>query len=422
MIRETYFNDLPKLDDLYDILKTEDDFTNTSYHEDFLETIDIFIDEYVNSHIMEYKEKDFEDIVKEAVYSQILEVYNEQINYLDLSLDDTVDECVYLYFTKNNCPRSYDDSIIISKPITNIITKKLTNIKNKYQPDQRTNEWYHFRWDGLTASNLWKIFDSQSSLNSLIYSKCVPINIKKYQSVNIDSAFHNGHKYEPLSLMIYEELYDTKVSEYGCITHDNYKFLKASPDGINTKKGNPRYGRLVEVKNPVSRKLTGIPKKDYWIQMQHQMEVCDLNECDFLETIFKSYDNEQEFMKDGTFTKTANGSRKGIIIRYYDNKEPIYEYAPLNLSKKDFDVWYNETMEKNKNLTWIENIYWYLEDISIVLVTRNKIWYNKALSKLIETWEIIVKERREGYDHRKPNKREKKVKKVKKIKSQIPIV
>ena len=422
MIRETYFNDLPKLDDLYDILKTEDDFTNTSYHEDFLETIDIFIDEYVNSHIMEYKEKDFEDIVKEAVYSQILEVYNEQINYLDLSLDDTVDECVYLYFTKNNCPRSYDDSIIISNPITNIITKKLTNIKNKYQPDQRTNEWYHFRWDGLTASNLWKIFDSQSSLNSLIYSKCVPINIKKYQSVNIDSAFHNGHKYEPLSLMIYEELYDTKVSEYGCITHDNYKFLKASPDGINTKKGNPRYGRLVEVKNPVSRKLTGIPKKDYWIQMQHQMEVCDLNECDFLETIFKSYDNEQEFMKDGTFTKTANGSRKGIIIRYYDNKEPIYEYAPLNLSKKDFDVWYNETMEKNKNLTWIENIYWYLEDISIVLVTRNKIWYNKALSKLIETWEIIVKERREGYDHRKPNKREKKVKKVKKIKSQIPIV
>lgn len=102
MFQHNHFNDLPKLHDLYDELKVEDDFTNTSYHEDFLETIDIFIDEYVNSHIMEYKEKDFEDIVKEAVYSQILEVYSEQINYLDLSLDDTVDECVYLYFTKNN--------------------------------------------------------------------------------------------------------------------------------------------------------------------------------------------------------------------------------------------------------------------------------------------------------------------------------
>jgi len=422
MFQHNHFNDLPKLHDLYDELKVEDDFTNTSYHEDFLETIDIFIDEYVNSHIMEYKEKDFEDIVKEAVYSQILEVYNEQINYLDLSLDDTVDECVYLYFTKNNCPRSYDDSIVVSKPINSIITKQLTTIKNKYQPDQRTNDWYHFRWDGLTASNLWKIFDTQASLNSLIYSKCVPIDIKKYQSVNIDSAFHNGHKYEPLSLMIYEEIYDTKVSEYGCITHDNYEFLKASPDGINTKRGNPRYGRLVEVKNPVSRKLTGIPKKDYWIQMQHQMEVCDLNECDFLETIFKSYDNEDLFMKDGSFTTTADGKRKGIMIRYFDNKEPIYEYAPLNISKQDFDVWYNETMEKNKNLTWIENIYWYLEDISIILVTRNRKWYNKALPKMIETWNTIVKERKEGYEHRKPNKREKNAKPPKKIKTQEPVI
>jgi len=378
MFQQTHFNDLPLLNDLYDILKVEDDFTNTSYHEDFLETIDIFIDEYVNSHIINYKEKDFEEMVKNAVYLQILDVYSEQINYLELSLDDTVDECVYLYFTKNNCPRSYEESIVITKPINNIITKTLTKIKNKYQPEQRSADWYHFRWDGLTASNLWKMFDSQSSLNSLIYSKCVPINIKKFQSVNIDSAFHNGHKYEPLSLMIYEEMYDTEVSEYGCITHDTYDFLKASPDGINTKRGNPRYGRLVEVKNPVSRKLTGIPKKDYWIQMQHQMEVCDLNECDFLETIFKSYDNENEFTNDGSFTKTRDGKRKGIIIRYYDNKEPIYEYAPLNLSKQNFDIWYNETMEKNKKLTWIENIYWYLEDISIVLVTRNNKWYNRS--------------------------------------------
>ncbi len=419
MFQQTHFNDLPLLNDLYDILKVEDDFTNTSYHEDFLETIDIFIDEYVNSHIINYKEKDFEEMVKNAVYLQILDVYSEQINYLELSLDDTVDECVYLYFTKNNCPRSYEESIVITKPINNIITKTLTKIKNKYQPEQRSADWYHFRWDGLTASNLWKMFDSQSSLNSLIYSKCVPINIKKFQSVNIDSAFHNGHKYEPLSLMIYEEMYDTEVSEYGCITHDTYDFLKASPDGINTKRGNPRYGRLVEVKNPVSRKLTGIPKKDYWIQMQHQMEVCDLNECDFLETIFKSYDNENEFTNDGSFTKTRDGKRKGIIIRYYDNKEPIYEYAPLNLSKQNFDIWYNETMEKNKKLTWIENIYWYLEDISIVLVTRNNKWYNKALPKMIETWDIIVKERKSGYDHRKPKKREKKVKKVKKTEEPI---
>ncbi len=32
--------------------------------------------------------------------------------------------------------------------------------------------------------------------------------------------------------------------------------------------------------------------------MQIQMEVCDLNECDFLETRFLQYENEQEFLDD----------------------------------------------------------------------------------------------------------------------------
>ena len=34
------------------------------------------------------------------------------------------------------------------------------------------------------------------------------------------------------------------------------------------------------------RIITGIPKKEYWTQMQLQMEVCDLDKCDFLETKF----------------------------------------------------------------------------------------------------------------------------------------
>ena len=41
---------------------------------------------------------------------------------------------------------------------------------------------------------------------------------------------------------------------------------------------------------------------------------------------------------NGSFTTTTDGKRKGIIIRYFDNKEPIYEYPPLNISKQDFDV------------------------------------------------------------------------------------
>ena len=125
---------------------------------------------------------------------------------------------------------------------------------------------------------------------SLIYEKCKPLK-KHGSSVNIESAFHHGHLYEPLSTMIYEYMYDTTIGEFGCIKHKNYSFLRASPDGINIKETNDLFGRLVEVKNPVSRKLTGTPKKEYWIQMQLQMEVWDLNECDFLETVYKDYDS-----------------------------------------------------------------------------------------------------------------------------------
>ena len=38
--------------------------------------------------------------------------------------------------------------------------------------------------------------------------------------------------------------------------------------------------------------------------MQLQMEVCDLDECDFLETKFTEYENFKEFCDDGNEEKT----------------------------------------------------------------------------------------------------------------------
>ena len=46
--------------------------------------------------------------------------------------------------------------------------------------------------------------------------------MNKKQSVNIHSAFHNGHKYEPLSIMHYESDFNTKVGEFGCMKHEKY--------------------------------------------------------------------------------------------------------------------------------------------------------------------------------------------------------
>ena len=125
--------------------------------------------------------------------------------------------------------------------------------------------------------------------DSLNRDRCIiraPYDGTKFDSVNMDSPFHWGTKYEPVSVQYYEYIYDTTIEDFGCIPHKEYSFLAASPDGINTDQNNYLFGRMLEIKNVVSREITGIPKMEYWIQMQLQMEVCNLNECDFLETKF----------------------------------------------------------------------------------------------------------------------------------------
>ena len=64
--------------------------------------------------------------------------------------------------------------------------------------------------------------------------------------------------------MIYEHKYSTKIQDFGCIEHQTHPFLAASPDGIVTGKNN--FGRMIEIKNVVSRDINGIPKTDYYIQ------------------------------------------------------------------------------------------------------------------------------------------------------------
>lgn len=106
-------------------------------------------------------------------------------------------------------------------------------MKSKPQPEQRTNEWYEFRHNLITASNAYKAFESDSMKNQLIYEKCQPIKTScggssdtQYQNkqVNIHTPFHWGQKYEPVSVMLYEYIYDTKVGDFGCIKHEQYSF------------------------------------------------------------------------------------------------------------------------------------------------------------------------------------------------------
>ena len=62
-------------------------------------------------------------------------------------------------------------------------------------------------------------------------------------------------------------------------------------------------------------------------------------------------------------------------------------------------------IDKNAGITWLKNIYWYLNQYSCVLIRKNDIWFESAIKKIENVWGIIIKERESGYDHRAPKKR-----------------
>jgi putative phage-type endonuclease len=300
----------------------------------------------------------------------------------------------------------YPDSIEV---VTGLYKDKLyykgiiEYLRTRPQPPQRTDEWYKFRHELITASNAYKAFESQSSINQLIYEKCQPLKTAETDSfsfVNVKSPFHWGQKYEPVSVLLYEEIFKTMIEDFGCIRHDKYSFIGASPDGINVDPESPLYGRMLEIKNVVSREITGIPKKEYATQMQLQMEVCNLDECDFLETKFIEFGSESEFYND-TSDKT-----KGVIIYFVRDTKPFYVYKPLNIvSRVDIESWEQETMEKYQELVWIQNIYWRLDVLSCILVKRDRLWFESHVGQLEKVWKIIEEERVSGFSHRAPVKR-----------------
>ena len=309
--------------------------------------------------------------------------------------------------TKNKCKENIEN---IEK-----MRKKIEFLESVYQPEQRTDAWYQHRHGLITASSVWKVFGSQSTQNQLIYEKCSPIDVEKYNKVNTESPLHWGQKYEQLSKDLYEMINCTKVQEFGCIKHPNpaYYFIGASPDGINVCPLSHLYARMVEIKNVVSREITGIPKEDYWIQMQIQMEVCNLPECDFLETKFVEYEDEDAFCADSNeandetnWNYNLAGKRRGVVVYFIKGEKPFYQYAPLKITTKaEFDQWFEKTIHAYDAITWIKNIYWRLEVYSCVLVLRDKNWFKNAVVKIEELWKIVETEKVTGYEHRAPKRR-----------------
>lgn len=194
------------------------------------------------------------------------------------------------------------------------------------QIKQRSTEWYAKRRKMITASNCASILGHNP------YSSKLSILKKKVNNESIsNAAMAHGVKYEPLAIEAYEKMNDCKVEEVGLLIHPNYEWLGASPDGyvISTDK-------LLEIKCPYSRDIYIVPYY-YWIQVQIQLEVCNKEECDFLQCKF-----EDDKLIDST-CETIKRDREWFIKvlpllkTFYHDLTYCLKINKVNLKRKRFN-------------------------------------------------------------------------------------
>lgn len=272
------------------------------------------------------------------------------------------------------------------------------------QHEQKSAEWYAMRQTMLSASDWGTILgvNHYAKPDSVLLKKCGEESF--FPKAAMD-AMAWGNKYEDVAISIYEHRNNKKILEFGCIRHPFIDFLGASPDGISED------GVMLEIKCPVSRKITGIPPEYYWCQVQGQLEVCELDRCDFLECKLKEYDDEEEYLQDnyeGNYELNEYGHEKGVVAEFYiaQQEKYIYFYAPVNIIGDKLEKWKKEIQEAHEVITdnAKDNIilssfdYWYLEEVSCVPIFRNQEWFNDAKLKLGDFWEEVLYYREMGLD------------------------
>lgn len=393
--------------------------------EEFNSSIHEYCQEYIEANIQKMSQTEFHnEMVNEIAHILFQNFKDAEIcNECDYAhLFDFIEDRCYNYFEENKLPHRNNAHILenahcamyeIPEDIMiDMLEDKINHLRNVNQanPAQRTPEWYQYRYNMITASNLWQALSSEAQQNRLIYEKCKPMDFEQPVSswINTGSSLHWGVKYEPLTGIVYEKITGAKIEEFGCIQHPKYSFIGASPDGIITNKESKLYGRMVEIKNIYNREMNGIPSEAYWIQMQIQMECCDLEVCDFVETRFKEYENAECFWEEHDETLT-----RGIILHFIvkdgTSNIPVYKYMPLsiNLIKEEVEDWINIVKSEmaEKSYAVFQTIYWYLDEIAMTTIYRNTEWFEVVIPQIETIWRTIETERVSGYQHRAPVKK-----------------
>ena len=340
-----------------------------------------------------------------------------------------------LSIAKDKYLRDFIDSYIVDKirkfeeRILNRIDilDKLAILKDLKLPEQRSKEWYAIRETILTASSLADAIGEGhfSTKDQLLIQKCggprgeVPFQIVEW-----------GVMYEPVATKFYELMNHLTILEFGLVPHPEFRIFGASPDGICDTDSPPDYiGRMLEIKCPPRRQFTKEVPSHYWMQMQGQLECCNLEECDFLQVKFIEYLSEQDYnddfiLEDGEIKAGYSSLNlpKGLLLAFVkDNPEgnPTikYEYSEFYQSYDELKEWsskvINEYRESEYQYDRVVNHWWKIERYECTLVGRDRKWWLSVQPQIIDFWQDVLHYREVGIQEFIDKKAEKKTKRIK---------
>lgn len=291
------------------------------------------------------------------------------------------------------------------------------------QYEQKSQEWFNQRNNCLTATAIATVLDEDPYKfpSQLLLDKC-----GRGEPFTDNANVHHGKKYEKIGNMHYAEKNNINVLDFGLLQHEIYPFIGASPDGIcsgtSLDKDNlsTLVGRLLEIKFPKLRKIITEGQLDgeicphyYYIQVQTQLFVTGLDECDFLQCQMEEYSNRDEFLDDlspdlpGVSKKTnmTNGCIIQLLPKKLINKSKdlmclynsAYIYPPkLYMSIKELDDWLLSEFVKFQDTEMAKDyvidriIYWKFTKIACNLIKADHEWFLSKLQLLKQFWDYIL--------------------------------
>ena len=275
----------------------------------------------------------------------------------------------------------------------------MIELKQLKLPEQRSEEWYKIRENLLTASSLADALGKGhfQTRDGLLLAKT------SEQKDTISKASRDimqwGVKYEPVATMFYEHLNNLKIVEFGLIPHPKLSVFGASPDGITDIDSPPGLvGRMLEIKCPPKRVFTKEVPRHYWMQMQGQLEVCDLEECDFLQVKLEEYNDQSDYESDyesgDNDGLTKDNLPKGLVLDYETGDGVEYEFSPWLASLDDILTWKNKIVGERGICT--DEKWWKITRYECTLVRRDRVWWNSIVPDIIKFWSEVVHYREVG--------------------------